>query len=76
MTPEEYINTLTVDEMRYVILQFWDWYSGEGCPATCYPKYKCHRENTDDCDEEREVLDGCWVRYYVWKFHKNKKDGK
>jgi hypothetical protein len=56
MTPEEYIATLSVDEMRYVLLKFWDWFGNE-------------RE--DGCYQL-----GCWLKYYVWQYRKNKEKRK
>ena len=81
MTPEEYINSLSVEEMRYVLRQFWDWWNNEGCPwIATGDDYECGAEADEfgdrQCAEsvDTEEQNGCWLKYYVWKFRKNKEN--
>ena len=80
MTPEEYINSLTVDEMRYVLLKFWDWYGNDGCPWSDDKEYDCGAEKDEfgerECAFETCEQTGCWLKYYVWLYRKNKEAGK
>lgn len=37
---QEYINSLTIEELRAVVSEFWDWGDWEnGCPRFQHPEY-------------------------------------
>ena len=80
MTPEEYINSLTVDEMRYVLLRFWTWFGNEGCPWSDDKEYDCGADENEfgerECAFEPCEQTGCWLKYYVWLYRKKKEAGK
>ncbi len=80
MTQEEYINSLTIEELRYVVNQFWDWVGNDGCPIAneaADKDYICEEENKiNECWDFQEQQLGCWVKYYVWKYHNSKEQGK
>ena len=74
MTKEEYIDSLTPDEMRSVIRQFWDWRNNNGCPMTedGNDNFDCKKDFPqgwdEECDDDYFDQTGCWVRYYVWQY--------
>lgn len=80
MTPEEYIATLSVDEMRYVLGCFWDWVENDGCPWSNDKEYDCDAEENEfgvrECVEDGCYQLGCWLKYYVWQYRKNKEKRK
>lgn len=76
MTKEEYINTLTPDEMRSVIRQCWEWSNENGCPMSegGDDSFDCKRDFPqgwcEECDEDIREQYGCWVMFYVWKYRR------
>ncbi len=66
-------------EQDYVIKQCATWVSGEnGCPKCENPNFPCEEEDCWNKDEDNTGLDfepkycenedGCWVKYYRWKY--------
>lgn len=76
MTPTEYIKSLTPEEKDYALEQFYEWVADD-CPAIAYEEYgyKCRRKCRDEYDQLNQT-DGCWLRYYVWKFRQEQKNKK
>lgn len=78
MTQEEYIKSLTVEEMRFALLQCWNWRNDNGCPMTegGDDSFDCKRDFpegwADECDEDYREQCGCWVWFYVWQYRRLK----
>lgn len=78
MTKQEYINSLSVDELRAIAGEFYHWCGDDGCPMTHDKDFPCAEGRGDDeifarnCqwDEGEQAESGCWLKYYVWKFRK------
>ena len=79
MTPEEYIKSLTVDEMRFALLQCWDWRNDNGCPMSegGDDSFDCKKDFPqgwdEECDEDWRDQYGCWIMFYVWTCRKRRK---
>ena len=69
-----------LEELRYIVKQFGEWYNENGCPKKHNPDFLCsaEQEYKDDPETEgdfdprdcwkEEYEHGCWVEYYRWKF--------
>ncbi len=81
MTKEEYINSLSVDELRAIAREFYEWFNDDGCPI-CDNDAPCPCGKTDEeqdeirCRDDQGVqaLNGCWLKYYVWRY-RQKREG-
>lgn len=63
MTTDEYLETLSKDEMKHALKMFNEWRVEFGCPwADADENFPCPADNREDyeCD------DYCWIAYYVW----------
>ena len=63
----EFVESLTVEELRAVAMAFWHWGDFEnGCPKHRHPEYPCGRRDGGECDGYGDSQLGCWVKYYAW----------
>lgn len=64
MTTDEYLDTLSKDEMKYALKMFNEWRVEFGCPrCDADDNFPCPAKSRADgeCDEY------CWIEYFVWK---------
>ena len=72
---KEFIDSLTVDELKAVASQFWEVYEEDSCPAMKDNYYFCkYMPDNGDWLNCGHWCDGCLVRYFVWKFRQTKKE--
>lgn len=84
MTRDEYIASLTMDELRAVARFFWDWWNVGGCPKLRDSAFLCCEEaefkkqgedfDIDACPNDSG--EGCEIEYAVWLFRNNKEMAK
>ena len=87
MTRDEYINSLSLDELRAVVREFWGWIREDCCPKDDNADFPCDGEqdyvrsmgalylpfSPDKCNKCYDSdQEGCEVKYAVWKFRKDK----
>ena len=72
----EFVESLTVEELRAVAMEFWHWGDFEnGCPKHQHPEYPCGRRDGGECDGYGDSQLGCWVKYYAWTAGRRERQG-
>ena len=88
---DDFVNSLSVDELKEVVKQFCDWSNEEDCPRSFDSAFPCdwskekdfpQRDDVEKTFDEWDRADcpfgdkGCWAQYYVWRFRKLRKQGE
>ena len=87
ISKENYINTLLIEELRAIVSEFYEWHNEYKCPFgensefPCDEKLRFEEDKKAGCKEgefgdyycPNESQEGCWVKFYVWKFRQNLK---
>jgi len=86
MTKQEFIDSLSIDELKAVVSEFYYWYDENGCPKEQHSEYPCEGETEFykkkaagmieadaqfDCGFDCGDSFGCWAEYYVWKLRQS-----
>jgi hypothetical protein len=79
---KQFIESLSIDELRYIVGKFSEWYNNEGCPYVQHD-FKCDFYNEEEFAEDasrencpyEEYTNACWVKYFLeqYKLEKHEK---
>ncbi len=79
MTDEEYIDSLTLDDLKAIATGFLPWTRAGQCPIDYEPKYPCRYSRDPEYNPKTAYYEcpysqsRCWVGLYVWRGRQSKK---
>ena len=91
MTKQEFIDSLTAEELQMLVGEFFDWQNWDTCPYRvdsnfpCYGKQEFEKDKQDgEVEGEFDSLfdcpndsqEGCWAEYYVWRYRQKKEKAR
>jgi hypothetical protein len=76
---KQFIESLSIDELRYIVTKFSEWYNDEGCPYVQHD-FKCDFYNEEEFAEDadrgncpyEEYTNACWVKYFLEQYRLEK----